>query len=469
MVSRLGSLALAAIGGASLAVLSLATLGTGFLTVVPTLVGQAFGANQPRRCIHLAWQGLWSALAIGVAILLFYPAAPYIFTMLGHSEAVTHMEITYFRISLVALLPQLVALCLMNYFLAIQQPRIVLIAAASAVTLNVGFNYALIFGKFGAPALGLAGAAWGTLLSSAIQLLLILVFFFFQKDAKKFGAFRPTLSVPDIRQLWRVGGPAGIQDAVDWGTLGILLVFLVGKFGDAHLAATSLLFRFMQLALLPADGLGIVLMSLVANAIGAGKKDQAIAISRIGFMIILSYMTFMSIAFFILRVPIVGLFTNDSEVFTIAVQAMVCVCLFQLFDALNVTYIHTLQGAGDSAWPSVVNFLLSAVVMLGGGLLVIHYIPTVGSFGIWGLAALLTGLQGGAFWARWHFGPWQSIDLRNIPAPILTADVSELWNSELLNIGRIYRSESQLRSETSRWEDASLPTKTNKDRVKKPV
>ena len=91
---------------------------------------------------------------------------------------------------------------------------------------------------------------------------------------------------------------------------------------------------------------------------------------------------------------------------------MICICLFQMFDAFTINYIHTLQGAGDSAWPSMVNMTLVIVVMLGGGMIAFHVAPVLQSFGIWSLAALLTGLQGLAFKLRWDFGPWQSIQLR---------------------------------------------------------
>ena len=77
-------------------------------------------------------------------------------------------------------------------------------------------------------------------------------------------------------------------------------------------------------------------------------------------------MVFIALVVYVFRYPIMHFFSEDPEVIAIGAQAMICVSLFQLFDAMNITYVHALQGAGDSAWPSVVNLFLS-LVFLGGG------------------------------------------------------------------------------------------------------
>jgi multidrug resistance protein, MATE family len=409
MLSLLGRHALAAIGPAMLLVMTASTLGTGYLTVTNTLVGQSYGANDSKCCIHWAWQGLWTAIIVGMLLLLLYPFGPSFMALLGHSLIVQQFENTYFQISLLAMVPQLAALSLGYYFLATRRPRRVLLGGVLVVTLNFLISYALIFGYFGAPKLGIAGAAWGTVIASTIHALFMATLFLLHRPGE---SLSPSFSFRDLKKMFRIGGPAGLQDAIEWGTLGLLLFAFIGRFGDEHLAAASVLMRCLQLALLPADGLGSALMALIANAIGAGQYDRAEILANIGLRIISSYMTLVAIGFFLVRAPLMQLFSNDPMVIQIGIKCMVCVCLFQVFDALNITFAHTLQGAGDTAWPSMVSFILSIFVLLGGGILVIKY-GTVfgGSFGIWSLAALLTALQGGAFWLRWNGGKWKSIKL----------------------------------------------------------
>ena len=411
MVSHEGVTALAAITPAALMILAAATFGTGYLTAVNTLVGQAFGASNFRRCGELAWQGIWTAVAIGILLLALFPTTPFLFRAFGHAPEIQELEAIYFKICLFAVLPQLVASAISAYFLATRQPRKAMIGMLFAVSLNGLLNYAYIFGKLGAPKLGFAGAAWGTLIASCAYSGLMLALFFYQSHAGRNGIRRAGLRRKDLRKLREIGLPAGIQDSVELASWGILLIILIGPFGPEHLAAATVLKLCMQLSFLPADGIGSALLALVANSIGDNQFRQARAYARIAFRISVVYMGSAAILIYVFREPIMRLFSDDPVVIAIGMQAMICVSLFQVFDALSVTYVHALQGAGDSAWPSVVNALLCAIFLLGGGLLVIFAFPQLGSFGIWISAAVYIAAQGIAFWARWRFGPWKLIEL----------------------------------------------------------
>ncbi len=267
----------------------------------------------------------------------------------------------------------------------------------------MGLNYIYIFGKFGAPKLGFAGAAWGTLIASWAYSGLMLTLFFYQRDARAKGIHRIAPRRADLRKMRRIGLPAGVQDSVELVSWGILLIILIGQFGAEHLAAASVLIRCMQLSFLPADGIGSALLALVANSIGENRFRQARAYARIAFRLSAAYMGSVAILLFLFRDPIMRAFSDNPQVIAIGTQAMICVSLFQLFDAMSVTYVHALQGAGDSAWPSVMNALLCLVILLGGGLIVIFKAPQLASFGIWIAAALYIAAQGLAFWARWRF------------------------------------------------------------------
>ena len=413
MVSSVGTVALAAIAPAALMVAAVSTLGSGYLTAVHALVGQAHGSGETSRCGQLAWQGIWSALGIGILILALLPTTPYLFQAFGHAAEIRKLEVVYFEICLFAILPQLIAYAVSAYFLVTGHPRKAMVGMLFAVALNFALNYAFIHGKLGAPKLGFAGAAWGTLIASCAYSALMLALFFYQRDARAKGVHRIAPRRADLRKMRRIGLPAGVQDSVELVSWGILLIILIGQFGAEHLAAASVLIRCMQLSFLPADGIGSALLALVANSIGENRFRQARAYARIAFRLSAAYMGSVAILLFLFRDPIMRAFSDNPQVIAIGTQAMICVSLFQLFDAMSVTYVHALQGAGDSAWPSVMNALLCLVILLGGGLIVIFKAPQLASFGIWIAAALYIAAQGLAFWARWRFGPWKLIELQH--------------------------------------------------------
>ncbi len=456
MVSHLGNHALAAITPATLMVLAIATFGLGYLTAVNTLVGQTFGAGDRRGCVLVTWQGIWSACAIGILALAFFPSARNLFSLFGHPPEVLALEVSYFEISLMAVLPQLLAVSIGNYFLATGQPKKAMVGTLVAVLSNIFLNYVLIFGALRIPALGFVGAAWGTLLASTIHGMLMLTMFLLQRGARRLDTHHSRISRKALGQLAKIGVHAGIQDSVELVAWGVVLVYLIGQFGDIHLAAASVLIRCMQLSFLPADGFGSALTALVANAIGAGRKDQAQELTRLGFLMTASYMVSIAIAVYVFRYPIMRFFTDDPKVISIGAQAMVYVSLFQVFDAMNVTFSNALQGAGDSAWPSWTNAILSSVILLGGGSLVVHLLPSLESFGIWSMAALYIAAQGISLTLRWHYGPWRLIDLRNEPQLVFGS--RENSEQDLEAIRKAYAEEARLRTPSPTVSDPSSDT-----------
>ena len=117
------------------------------------------------------------------------------------------------------------------------------------------------------------------------------------------------------------------------------------------------------------------------------------------------------VLFFIFRHELIGIFTDDPKVAALAAGAMIFITLAQFFDAMNVTYLHALQGAGDTKWSSITNVTLSTVILGGGGFLAITLFKDQGPDLIWLLAFLYITMQGILFRIRWTSGRWRNINL----------------------------------------------------------
>lgn len=404
MVAGLGTAELAAITPAGLSVLVAVTFGTGALSIVTAMVGQT---QEPRSRLHLGWQGVWIACVLGLGLQLLVPTAPTLFQLFGHPPEIRALEVQYFTVCMGAVIPQCIIAAVANYFLGCMRPVAAMVGTTLAVAANLFFNYVLIYGALGFPELGFIGAAWGTFIASILASAVVMAVLIYEHRSMSAPAEIAKPQRRSFRTLLGKGMPIGIQDTVETMSWGIVVVVLVGRFGEAHLAATSVLIRCMQLSFLPADGVGTGVMSLVANSIGVGKFRQAEAQADTAFRVNATYMTGMAILFLVFREPIMRAFSNDPEVIEIGTKAMLCVCLFQMFDALNITYMHALIGAGDSSWPSLANALLGIVILLGGGVLVTTQIPQLGSFGVWIVTTLYVIAQGTVIFLRWKFGPWR--------------------------------------------------------------
>ena len=161
MVSRLGTTALAAILPASFVSFIPASFAIGIFTGVSTFVSQSLGRAEKHNCSNYCWQAIYIGLAYSaITMVILWPMAPALFRALGHDVEVVAMEVVYFRIMLYANAMAIFIWSYSQFFMGIHRPIINMYAALCAQAVNVAANYVLIFGKFGFPAMGIAGAGW---------------------------------------------------------------------------------------------------------------------------------------------------------------------------------------------------------------------------------------------------------------------------------------------------------------------
>ena len=161
MLARVGDLEAAAAGTAGIAFFTVLSFGFGVMLVVSTLVSQAFGREDHRSTGEHLWQGIWFGLIFGLATLLLYPNALRVFTWMGHEPAMAGIESEYLKIVALAGSLKLIQVAMSQFLIGIQRPGMVLVGALGGVCANLFFNWLLIYGHWGFPALGVAGAAWG--------------------------------------------------------------------------------------------------------------------------------------------------------------------------------------------------------------------------------------------------------------------------------------------------------------------
>lgn len=414
MVTGLGAPeAQAALLPAQMIMWSYLVLGLGTVSVISTFTAQSLGRNRDEQCGGYAWQAIYLAALFGAAGAAVIPFLPRVFGLIGHEPAVQAMELAYSQVALLIAGPTIAAGALGWYFIGIHRPWITMWSALEANVVNVAVTYVLMFGAFGIEPMGIAGAAWGTLAGEGYRTLRLAVVLFAPSMEVRFASRRSWR--PHARKLWdliRVGTPAGLQMVAEVVAFALFVNVLVGRrFGTAHLIATGIAWQYMRLAFMPTMGVGQALTSLVGRSIGAGDIDRAKRETRIAFFIILAYMGTLSTLYFLFGGVLIGWFNADAEVVSIGAKIMLCAAVFQLFDSLGITYHCALRGAGDTFWPSMYFIVSSWVVLLGGGSLMVIFVPQWGSLGPW-IAASTLIISTALFLAwRWRRGGWMKINL----------------------------------------------------------
>jgi len=185
----------------------------------------------------------------------------------------------------------------------------------------------------------------------------------------------------------------------------------VGKFGTIHLAATATAWRFIELSFMPAIGIGMAVSTMVGRAIGEGRPDLARRRAGLGTVINMIYMGLMGVVFVVFGPALIRIFSRDAAVITLGAELLIFAAVFQLFDAVAITYSNALRGAGDTRWPAAVGAAQAWIIMICGGLWVARAHPELGSKGPWIFSTTFVIIVGVTFWLRWRRGKWERIDV----------------------------------------------------------
>jgi len=421
IVSRLGSEAQAAVSSGAMVYFSLFAFLLGMMVCVTTVVSQSLGVGRLRDCSAYAWQGIWVSLLFGLIGFVLWPVMPSLYALIGHDPEVQVMETSYTRIRLLGLGVTGVSVALGHFFNGIHRPSLNAYAVVGTTILNTVLTYGLVLGKWGLPAMGVAGAAIGSVIASVAQAFWLLTAMCLGSQAARFQARRSwPLDLEKLRRLVRVGWPSGVAFVMEITAWSMFLVVIVGTFGTKDLAATATCWRYTELSFMPAVGIGHAVCTLVGRAIGEGRNDLARRRALLGVFINMSYMGLCGLAFVLFGRALMELFSRDAEVIAMGVKLLVCAAVFQLFDAVTISYANALRGAGDTLWPAVVGGTLAWVVMVGGSAVVATLRPEWGSVGPWIFATLFVISVGTAFATRWRLGVWESIDVIGRPAKGVT-------------------------------------------------
>lgn len=388
-----------------------------------TFVAQYTGAQRGYRVGPAVWQGIHFAVVAGLLFLVLVPLAPYLIAIGGHSPEVQQLETTYLRCLCFAALPMLIMSAINGFFSGRGHTWTVLGIEALGTLVNIGFALVLIFGEAGvpkhglpgvpgAPALGIAGAGWATVIGSWAAALFALAVFLRAKYRTEFntGAWKPERDL--FRRLMRFGGPAGMQVFLD------VLVFnffvqLVGQLGDAALGATTLTVRFNMIAFLPMMGLGQAICILVGQRLGEDRPDLAEKSTYTGLKWTFGYMVCVAAVYVSIPTLLVALFESDRDPAAFAAIAAVvpnlllCVALYSLADAINVSFSFALRGAGDTKFVTLLTFALAwPLMVLPTGIAVL-----VGAsvYWCWGFATLHIVAMSACFWFRFRSGKWKTM------------------------------------------------------------
>jgi len=413
-LSRLGKFHIAGAMSGGLTAFNIMSFFIGIIGYVNAIVAQNDGAGIRRNCARATSQSIRLAFAGWPVLILMIPLVRLFFGAMGHLPEQIDLEMSYFRILIIGSIFGLIRHSLAGFFIGLGRTRVVMIANALGMFVNIPANWILIFGKLGMPALGIVGAAYGTLLGSAVIMLILLGIYLSPSYRKRYGtATELGFDRPLMMILLRYGAPAGLEIFFNITAFNFF-VQLMHSYGPDTAAAVTIALNYDMLAFIPMMGLGFAATTLTGRYVGAGDIGGAEHATRLTLLITWIYAALMMLIFISGANALVGIFTSglkgkESNVASLASIMLRLAALYTLGDATQLIYAGALRGAGDTKfvmWISVcTHWIFAGIAWFSIKVL------NISAVSMWIIFICFVLILGVGMLMRYRLGGWRKMSL----------------------------------------------------------
>lgn len=334
-------------------------------------IAQYYGRGESESIGKVLWQAIWFCCFSGVFfwLLALFATEP-IFRFADHATEVQELEKIYFSILVKGAVLHVASNTLATFFTGRGITRPVMVITFCSVLCNIPLDYALIYGRWGLPELGIAGAGMATVSSWGMSCLLLVPLIFSQKNIKRFnlfGAIRPDTKL--FIRLLRYGVPGSLQFTLDILAF-TSFILLVGRLGTLELAITNIVLSISALAFMPTMGVSQGVSVLVGQALGRGEPDIASKSVWGSIHLLLLYIVVLDIAFFLFPEKVLTPFIlsvapgDASQLIPMGTILLRIIAAYLFMDALYMTFSGALRGAGDTRFLMITTGITALLVLL---------------------------------------------------------------------------------------------------------
>ncbi len=377
----------------------------GTLTSVSVLIAQKYGAKDDKAISHVLRDGLLLALIFVIpSTLLLLNISP-LLLLLGQPAATVKLIHSYMYGLAWGLLPDLIGLVLMQFLIGLGHTRTEMVFSFVWVPINIFCNYALVFGKFGFPTLGIAGIGWGATLAYWISTLGLIIYLVLNRGYRHYFQYMWHLNHPNfLKELFQIGLPMGTMYSIEIGFF-LVLTLLMGYFGYQAMAANQIALQYLGQLSVVTFSIAQAVTVRMGHTLGAQEPWLANRAAYLGILIAIIFMGFVALFYWFYPEVLIALDFNvtqkgNAEIVSFAIQFLALSALFQLFESVRITLFGALRGLKDTSFTLFTSIISFWFVALPLGYVLAKFLHLQGAGLWWGMTV---GAASGAVLLFWRF------------------------------------------------------------------
>jgi MATE family multidrug resistance protein len=417
-LSWYGTNEISAVWPATFLYIACMTMFYGVSSFINIFVAQYHGAGNKKMCSAVIWQGIYLTSGSYLALLCLIPFGREAFNLFGHRAEIASLERTYYTVLMAASVMPLLNNVFASFFTGRGLTHITMSANVVGNAVNIFLDWVLIFGHFGFPRLGILGAAIATAIASTVPPAIMFVLFLRKSyqaeyETRTQRGFRPKL----MKKIIAFGVSSGSHDLTYYIAVALFFMFM-GRTLPESLAANNIAWSVNELLTMYIHGLSLATLTMMAQAVGAGKPEEGAKVPYMVLKILLFMAALIALVYLLFPETIYSIFrprvegaenipfdlitAKGKNIFLFLIGYNFCfafVCLFR----------QALRGAGDTKYFLKVALFLDILFFIPGIFLVANIVET-NYVVLWSFFLTYLVLAGSAHLIRFRKGHWKTID-----------------------------------------------------------
>jgi MATE family multidrug resistance protein len=382
-----------------------------------SFVAQYFGAGDKVGCSRATAQGVLLSIISWPIMLALMPAGQWVLRVSGHAPEVLVEELHYFNILMIGSVAVPLGSAISSFFTGQGDTKTNMYATIAGNVVNLVLDYAMIFGRWGFPEMGIRGAAWATVIAGFVGPVIMFVIYFARKTDAVYqtrNTFRFDRKL--FARMIRFGLPSAGHLLLDVGSFSLFVLF-TGRLGTIALASSNIALAINNVAFMPLIGMSIAASILVGQYQGRGDSATAEKAGWTCLKVGWIYMAVVGSTFIFFPNAYFKLFTSrgpDSipmeQVLSVGRILLLMMAAWGLLDTVNLVISGALKGAGDTRFVMYYSVVMAWGVWISGEL-VILFVLRRGIVAAWLWLMFYVILMAAGFLWRYRSGRWKNIEL----------------------------------------------------------
>ena len=348
-LGRVGEVELGASAIAIVYYMVLFMIGFGFSIGAQIIIGRRNGEGHFRETGKVFWNGLYFVLGLsGIIILLSELFTPWMMKFMVSSPAIYDAALSYVRWRLPGMIFAFVTAMFRAFYIGTTQTKTLTLNSVVMVLSNVVFNYVLIFGKCGLPAMGITGAAIGSSLAELVSLIFFVVYTRVKCDRPKYGLDKPArFERSELKSMMPVCSWTMIQHTISISTWLIFFLY-IEHLGERALAISNIVRGVSGLLWVVLQAFSSTCSTLVSNIIGEGHQDKVMSLIKRVLKMSYGIVSLIIILIGLFPEAVARIYTDIPDLVTAAIPAMLVMVSSYFVAVGGQVFFLAVSGTGST-------------------------------------------------------------------------------------------------------------------------